>query len=314
MLPNRKIATEVMPHALVAIAAVLLIARTATGIYERFHPVQCNDLVQWRQPAQGFAESKEKGKSVFLFFTAAYKPDKELEYQKRYFSDPKIAQEINNNFIPVKVIDQYYGSEKKEDPLVQEMEEKYQQWYSFPSVHVVPIEYQLVQPDRYVLPHFYFVETFIGRQSMYSFVDQYKNWHPLPATPASQIKWTKLEDAAKVAAAEKKPVLYFFARYNERASNEAMNELFSHCDKNCKHEILKKFVCCMVYDHKSVNKKNSPSTQALLDKFNVSLFPTFVVEKGGQTSPADKVTGFHGHDSMEEFLASTIKYSAPKSK
>lgn len=312
MLPNKKIATEVMPPVLVAIAALLLVGRTAAGIWERFHPVEVNDLVEWREPAKGMAESKASGKSVFIYFTATYKPDKDLEYKKRYFSDPKIAAEINQNYIPVKVVDRFYTNEGIEEPLVVEMEEKYLQWYSMPAIHVVPVEYQYVQPERYRLPHFYSVEPFQNRQSMYSFLGENKNWHPLPASPSTDVKWVKLSDAQKVAAHEHKPVLYFFARYNEHSSSEAMNELFS--DNQCKHDNLKKFVCCMVYDHKSINKSNTPEVDALLKKYKVSIYPTFLVERNGNSNPTDKVTGYHGHDSMEEFLATELKESASQTK
>ncbi len=310
MLPNKKIATEVMPPVLVAITLLLLVGRTVSGIYERHNPVQCQDLVNWQPPSTAMEESRKTGKPVFLFFTATYKPAKDLEYKRNYFSDPKIAAEINENFIPAKVVDQYYAEDPREDPLVQEMESKYLQWYTLPAIHVVPTECQKIQLDRYRLPHFYSIEFAQNHQQMYRFIDEYKDWHPLPHSPSEDTKWTKIKDAKAVSAMVKQPILYFFARHNDNNCNEAMTELFTK--GKCSHEILKKYVCCMVYDHSALNKANTPDVDLLLKKFKVTTFPTFVVDKGGNFSPTDKVTGYHGHETMEEFLATTIKDSASK--
>ncbi len=302
MQVNKKIATEVMPLSLVAVVAVLMLARIGTGIYERINPSQflSKDLVQWKQPLEGLEESRLTGKPVFMYFSGAGYIHKDEEYRRSYFSDQKIADDINANYIPVKVWDKSLGKTPK-DPLVVQMQDKYLHWYTQPSIHVVPPECQLVHNQRHSLPHFYTISAAEPRKSMFSFVDSNKSWHPLPVAPSNMVHWTRIEDAQAKAKLEAKPVLYFFARHNDEQCNEAMRQFFD--EKECKNNPLGKYICCMVYDHTPTGSENSPTVSSLISKYKIQTYPSFVVDKASVLGQNDKIIGYRGHDSMEEFLA-----------
>ncbi len=302
MQVNKKIATEMLPSSLVAVVIVLFLARTGSGIYERLNPCQfmSRDLVQWREPLAGLTESRTTGKPVFIYFSgAAYLP-KEEQYRRNYFSDPKIADAINAKYVPVKVWDKSLGDTPK-DPIVNQMQSKYLQWYSQPAIQVVPVECQMVQNEHYRLPHFYSYGSVAPRNTMFNFLDENANWHPLPISPSQVVKWTRIEEAQTKANLERKPILYFFARHNDKECNEAMRELFD--DDNCEHQQLKKYICCMVYDHTPTGAKNSRAVDGLVSKYKVQSYPTFIVDRASVAGQNDKVIGYRGHDSMEEFLA-----------
>jgi len=309
MQVNKKIASEVMPLSLVAVVAVLMLARIGTGIYERINPEPylSKDLVQWKQPLEGLAESKATGKPVFMYFSGAGYIHKDEDYRRNYFSDEKIAAEINADYIPVKVYDKSLGKTPK-DPIVTQMQDKYLQWYTQPAIHVVPLECQTVHNKRYSLPHFYSLSTTDPRKNMFSFLDSSKVWHPIPVSPSSDVKWARIEDAQLKAKLEHKPVLYFFARHNDDECNEAMDEFFS--DKECKNQQFDQYICCMIYDHSAGGSKNSSSVEKLISKFKVQTYPTFIVDKSSVSGQCDKVIGYRGHDSMEEFLKTSIGTSA----
>ncbi len=302
MQVNKKIATEMLPSSLVAVVIILLLARTSTGIYERLNPCQfmSRDLVQWREPLAGLTESKATGKPVFIYFSGAAHLPKEEQYRRNYFSDPKIAGTINAKYIPVKVWDKSLGDTPK-DPIVNQMQTKYLQWYSQPAIHVVPVECQMVHNERYSLPHFYTCGSVAPRNTMFNFLDENANWHPLPVSPSKEVKWTRIEEVHTKANLEHKPILYFFARHNDEECNEAMRELFD--DDNCEHQQLKKYICCMVYDHTPTGAKNSQAVDSLIGKYKVQTYPTFIVDRASVAGQNDKVIGYRGHDSMEEFLA-----------
>jgi len=311
---NKKIATEVMPSTLVAITLLLLLARTATGFYERANPEQfkSKDLIEWRKPLDGLAESKSTGKPVFLYFSGAAYVHKDEQFRRNYFSEPKIAADINANYIPVKVWDSTFGDQPK-DPIVEQMQDKYLQWYSQPAIHVLPLECQLVKNERYRLPHFYCYGPIIdSRKAMFAFVDENVRYHPLPVSPSRKISWTRVEEAQAKSKLEHKPVLYFFARHNDHECNEAMREFFD--EANCKQNQLSNYVCCMVYDHSPSGAKNPQAVNELINKYKIQTYPTFIVENAPLSGKSDKVIGFRGHESMEQFLAlniTNLKDSAP---
>lgn len=302
MQVNKKIATEMLPSGLVAVVIVLLLARTGTGIYERLNPCQfaSRDLVQWRQPLEGLAESKATGKPALIYFSGALYLPKEEQYRRYYFSDRKIANDINAKYIPVKVWDRSLG-DKVKAPIVKQMQDKYLQWYSQPAIHIVPVECQMVHNKQYTLPHFYTYGSFAPKNTMFNFLDENANWHPLPVSPSREVKWARIDEAQAKANSEHKPILYFFARHNDKECNEAMREFFDN--DNCEHQQIKNYVCCMIYDHTPSGTINSQSVNCLISKYKIQTYPTFIIDKTSISGKTDKVIGYRGHDSMEEFLA-----------
>jgi thiol:disulfide interchange protein len=92
------------PKILMAIAAVLLVARVGLGIYTSKHPVGEPDRVNW-QPVE-FADSlaRAEKKPILYEFSADWcAPCQTM--QKEIFSDREGADRIDKLFVPVRVVD-----------------------------------------------------------------------------------------------------------------------------------------------------------------------------------------------------------------
>lgn len=92
------------PVVLLAVAGLLLAARVVLGIVEHARPIERADLVEWRHPGAGDAEARATGKLVLYCFTEEGS-DACRRLIREVFGDPRTAATINQQFIPVRVLD-----------------------------------------------------------------------------------------------------------------------------------------------------------------------------------------------------------------
>jgi len=133
--PLRSGSTRARPTALLVAAAVLLVARVATGIYEERHRPHMPDLVHW-QPIEGAeAAAHAEGRPVLYDFTAEWCAPCEL-MQREVFADAESAREIEGSFLPVRVLDRA-REEGSNTALVDSLERRFRV-NTFPTLVVVP--------------------------------------------------------------------------------------------------------------------------------------------------------------------------------
>jgi thiol:disulfide interchange protein len=97
--------TRARPKALIAVAALLLVARIATGVHDAYHPPRPGGLVRWLTPGDPAIAELATRKPVFYDFSASWcEPCHAMD--REVFSDPESANYINATFVPVRVADE----------------------------------------------------------------------------------------------------------------------------------------------------------------------------------------------------------------
>src|SRR5437762_1380356 len=96
--------TRATPVVLIAVAAALLVARVALGIFEQVRPVERADRVEWREPAAGEAEARANDQLELYWFTREADPVCRT-LSREVFADPRAAASIQSQFIPIRVLD-----------------------------------------------------------------------------------------------------------------------------------------------------------------------------------------------------------------
>ena len=96
--------TRGMPLTLLIVLAALLLARGATAWWEKAHPPEVYDRVQWLPPAEAAQASSLHRRPILYDFTADWCPPcKRLE--REVFARREEAAQIGGMFVPARVLD-----------------------------------------------------------------------------------------------------------------------------------------------------------------------------------------------------------------
>jgi hypothetical protein len=123
MQPSKSKNTRYQPRALYAVAALLFCASVTVcvsleydlpWINQAIALLPSHNYVHWRTRAEAMNESKKTHKAI-LFFIMGKKDGRSLELDAQALGDPRIAEVIDNEFIPV----QYWFDRKEKDHEIQ---------------------------------------------------------------------------------------------------------------------------------------------------------------------------------------------------
>lgn len=98
---DRHGSTRATPAVLMVLAAVLLVARVASGVIDATHPENRPELVDWTSPSEAAAAARTSGRLILYAFTDEGAASRRLAAD--LFTNPGAAKQLESRFIPVRV-------------------------------------------------------------------------------------------------------------------------------------------------------------------------------------------------------------------
>jgi thiol:disulfide interchange protein len=122
------------PRGLWILAAALLVARVATGVYEEKHPPTLPDLEEWVPAESAPARAAATGKPILYDFSAEWcGPCQRM--QREVFADPKRAVALATSVVPVHVVDR--RREEGHNPAIVDSLQRVHDVNAFPTIVIV---------------------------------------------------------------------------------------------------------------------------------------------------------------------------------
>jgi len=93
--------TRSTPKILLLVAAVLLVARVASGIIDETHPEKRAELIDWTAPSAAPDAARSSGRLILYAFTGHDRASR--RFSGDLFTNAEVAKQIENRFVPVQI-------------------------------------------------------------------------------------------------------------------------------------------------------------------------------------------------------------------